>query len=102
MVFENMLKKASQQTIKTLQNCDIKTIMATGDNIQTAVYIAKQCNIIDPSHSVYIGDFFEGQMDWKVSSSLTHDIQSVHELPWNIKDHSNYSVAITGNLFREI
>jgi cation-transporting ATPase 13A3/4/5 len=46
LIFENRLKEASERTIKSLQESQIKTIMATGDNIETAVNVAKQCNIV--------------------------------------------------------
>ena len=42
--------------ITTLNECEVGTIMATGDNILTAISVAGQCGIIDTKHLVYIGD----------------------------------------------
>lgn len=43
---ENKLKAATTKTIDELQEAEIRTIMATGDNALTAVEIGRQCNII--------------------------------------------------------
>ena len=42
--------------ITTLNECEVGTIMATGDNILTAISVAGQCGIINPKHRVFIGD----------------------------------------------
>lgn len=43
---ENRLKEATKGTIKTLNDCKIRTIMATGDNTLTAISVARECNIL--------------------------------------------------------
>jgi cation-transporting ATPase 13A2 len=42
--------------IETLQKCKIRTIMATGDNVLTAISVARQCNIIDNEKDVWLGE----------------------------------------------
>jgi len=41
IVMENKLKDATAEVIRTLQQCNVRTIMATGDNVLTAVSVAK-------------------------------------------------------------
>ena len=54
---ENKVKNATKPTIKTLNDCDIRTIMATGDNILTAIAVGKECNILSNDLvNVYFGD----------------------------------------------
>ncbi|XP_066153910.1 polyamine-transporting ATPase 13A3-like isoform X1 [Euwallacea fornicatus] len=49
LVFENRLKPQSEGVIKVLKDARLKVIMITGDNIQTAVTVARECHIIDES-----------------------------------------------------
>ena len=54
---ENKVKNATKPTIKTLNDCDIRTIMATGDNILTAIAVGKECNFLSNDLvNVYFGD----------------------------------------------
>ena len=41
IILENNLKAASKGTISCLKECNIRTIMATGDNLLTGVSVAK-------------------------------------------------------------
>jgi cation-transporting ATPase 13A2 len=46
IIMENQLKEATRPTIETLNNCNIRTIMATGDNTLTAISVGRDCNIL--------------------------------------------------------
>ena len=46
LVFANKLKEKTKGSIKELQNADIDTIMATGDNILTAISVAQKWHIM--------------------------------------------------------
>jgi magnesium-transporting ATPase (P-type) len=51
--FSNKLKSDTYpRTIQTLKNADIAVSMITGDHVQTAVAIAKECHIIDSETSL--------------------------------------------------
>jgi cation-transporting ATPase 13A2 len=52
IVLENRLKPQTGAVIETLQNAGMKIVMVTGDNIQTAVSVARECGIIQSGHSV--------------------------------------------------
>lgn len=47
IVFANKLKNETKSTLKELNKVGIKTLMATGDNILTAVSVGRQAKIID-------------------------------------------------------
>ena len=47
LVMENKLKQATNETIKTLNECNVRTIMATGDNTLTAISVARNCGILE-------------------------------------------------------
>ena len=55
VVLENKLKSTTKDVIKKLQDCEVTCKMATGDNILTAISIAKQCRIIQ-NDKIYIVD----------------------------------------------
>ena len=40
LVMENKMKDVTKEVIETLQECDVGTIMATGDNVLTAISVA--------------------------------------------------------------
>ncbi|KAA6357737.1 MAG: putative cation-transporting ATPase 13A2, partial [Streblomastix strix] len=46
LVLENRLRPTTKPAIKRLQDAGIRCVMVTGDNVLTAVNIARQCNII--------------------------------------------------------
>ena len=46
IIMENRLKAASVGVIKELKNANIRTIMVTGDNILTAVSVARDCGMV--------------------------------------------------------
>jgi cation-transporting ATPase 13A2 len=41
LVMENKLKGNSSDVLKTLSDCNVRTIMATGDNVLTAISVAR-------------------------------------------------------------
>ena len=59
LVMENRMKEVTTSVIETLQTCEVETIMATGDNVLTAISVALQCGIIEKNKSVYLGDLAE-------------------------------------------
>jgi len=46
LIFENKLKEKTKSSINILRNAGLKLIMATGDNVLTAVSVSKECNMI--------------------------------------------------------
>ena len=68
MIFENELKKESIETISILKNCEIRSIMATGDNTLTAVAVARQCKIIDSNKILIYSDVENQEIRWKCES----------------------------------
>lgn len=52
VVLENRLKEPTVSVIKELREANMHVIMITGDNIQTAVSVAKECGILQPDEMV--------------------------------------------------
>lgn len=65
LVMENKLKLATKETISNLNDCEIRTIMATGDNTLTAISVGRACNILGKDVKVYFGDIDNNRLVWK-------------------------------------
>ena len=73
LFFENKLKDESEKTIKTLNECKLRTIMATGDNLMTAVSVGRRCGIVDGEEysPLYLGDMDDdNKLSWKDGSAV--------------------------------
>jgi cation-transporting ATPase 13A3/4/5 len=76
LIMQNKLKAVTTQTIETLKMAKVRTIMATGDNILTAISVGRECNIIDGESEVFLADVKrEGDKDvifWKSTKGTNH------------------------------
>lgn len=52
IVFHNKIKRQSKPTILELREIDMRCLMATGDNLLTAVNVSRNCGLIDPDDQV--------------------------------------------------
>ena len=50
IVFENRIKKETKPIIEQLHNAKMRIIMVTGDHIQTALSVARECKIYFQFH----------------------------------------------------
>ena len=56
---ENKLKPETTGVIEVLQNAEVRCVMATGDNLLTAMSVARQCKIIDEKKKTWLGDYLQ-------------------------------------------
>jgi cation-transporting P-type ATPase 13A2 len=54
VILENRLKPDSERVIKILNDAGVRTIMVTGDNILTALSVAKDCDMVLEEQSIII------------------------------------------------
>ncbi|KAM4888759.1 putative cation-transporting ATPase 13A5 [Thomomys bottae] len=54
LIMENRLKKETKPVLKELSEAHIRTVMVTGDNLQTAITVAKNSEMIPPGSQVII------------------------------------------------
>lgn len=92
LVMGNMLKPETTAVIDILHNADIRSVMVTGDNMLTALSVARECHMIRPKDKVIILETYEREED------------EMPRLVWNYADHVKRRESISGvnvNLFRE-
>ena len=119
IVFENKLKERTTEVINELGRANIRQVMCTGDNILTAISVARECNLIDSNAHCFIPRFVEGhsksalarlswesvddpifQLDDHTLKPLPPPAEGDASLPYDISNIRNYSVAVTGDVFR--
>ncbi|KAH0563179.1 hypothetical protein GP486_002255 [Trichoglossum hirsutum] len=62
IVFENKLKQTTTGVIDELSFAGIRKVMCTGDNILTAISVARECNLINPTAHCFVPHFYEGML----------------------------------------
>ncbi|XP_018311217.1 probable cation-transporting ATPase 13A3 isoform X2 [Mycetomoellerius zeteki] len=114
VILENRLKQSTAPVIKELREANIRVMMITGDNIQTAVSVARECGII--SIKEHIVDVTVVSNEEKDRPDIIFNIQSqsprLQSLqnnlvsPPTIKDiecgiaNYNYRFALTGQTWQ--
>ena len=120
IVFENKVKDATTGIIDELNEANIRSVMCTGDNILTAVSVARECHLIDRTAHCFApffseGDAFDPQArlkwqsidnpayeldDQKLLPILPADVDA--SLPYEVSNLRNFSLALSGDAFRWI
>ncbi|EHA22475.1 hypothetical protein ASPNIDRAFT_214148, partial [Aspergillus niger ATCC 1015] len=100
IIFENKLKPNTAETVAELNKAGIRNIMCTGDNILTAVSVARECGLISGDEQCFVPRFVQGQLSSKGPSldSTAVDLS----IPGNACSLGHYSLAISGEMFRWI
>ncbi|KJX93603.1 hypothetical protein TI39_contig4286g00001 [Zymoseptoria brevis] len=121
IIFENKLKETTTEVIEELTDANIRTVMCTGDNILTAISVARECGLIDRSAHCFVPHFVEGdahtalsklswesvdnpiyQLDENTLKPLPPPAEHDSSLPYDVSNLRNYSVAVSGDVFRWI
>lgn len=119
IIFENKLKPTTTGIIEELRDANIRTVMCTGDNILTAISVARECNLIDRNAHCFVPHFVEGdartplsklawesvdnpiyQLDENTLKPLPPPAEHDSSLPYDVSNLRNYSVAVSGDVFR--
>ncbi|KAL2266535.1 hypothetical protein VTJ83DRAFT_5887 [Remersonia thermophila] len=119
IIFENKLKPTTSAVIKELLDSNIGTVMVTGDNILTAISVARECGMIDKMAHCFVPRFLTGDaadpnasLQWESINNQAFRLdpatllplpappESDASLPYDITNLRNYSLAVTGDVFR--
>eukprot|EP00835_Amoeboradix_gromovi_P000424 NODE_15_length_42055_cov_0.634117.p2 type:complete len:1047 gc:universal NODE_15_length_42055_cov_0.634117:34719-37859(+) len=69
LIFENKLKKETADTISKLHSAYLSTAMCTGDNLLTAISVAKECNILNVPNKMVLKTSSDIELQQLVSES---------------------------------
>ena len=81
IIFENKLKDSTTAVIKELNEANIRSVMCTGDNILTAISVARDCALINRNAHCFVPHFIEGDF---------HDPKA--RLKWQSVDNSLFEL----------
>lgn len=121
IIFENKLKPSTTPIIEELGRANIRTVMCTGDNILTAISVARECGLVNRTAHCFIPHFVEGdsrtalaklswesvddplfKLDENTLKPLPPPAEADVSLPYDISNLRNYSLAVSGDVFRWI
>ncbi|KAL6790409.1 putative Ca2+ pump [Trichoderma sp. SZMC 28013] len=121
IIFENKLKPSTAGVLKELKDSNIATVMVTGDNILTAVSVARECGLLDRHAQCYVPRFLHGdsrdptaELQWESIDNSIYCLDNTSltplpappegdiSLPYDITNMQNYSLAVSGDVFRWI
>lgn len=102
IVFENRLKMRTEKTIRTLRAADISCLMATGDNILTAISVGRASHMIDENHLVFFPTLYltacsSRDVLWKCVDDVDVDFDPVELEP--VGTRRPFALAISGEFF---
>lgn len=119
IIFENKLKPTTSAVLDELLQSNIGAVMVTGDNILTAISVARECNMVNKTAHCFVPRFVEGHsrdpeaklqwesiddskflLDDRTLVPLAAPVDGDASLPFNISDLRNYSIAVSGEVFR--
>ncbi|KAF8477462.1 P-type ATPase-like protein [Kalaharituber pfeilii] len=116
IIFENKLKPQTAGALSELQQADIRQVMCTGDNILTAISVARECGLISKMSHVFVPHFIEGDMlspnarlQWENVNNPSYTLDENTLLPLDPPTDGNpyemigvqdYSLAVSGDVFR--
>ncbi|XP_074733555.1 putative cation-transporting ATPase 13A4 isoform X4 [Strix uralensis] len=86
LIMENRLKRETRPVLEELSAARIRSVMVTGDNIQTAVTVAKNAGMISPTNRVILVEAnkipgsFSASVTWKpLEENKTEDYGSLED-----------------------
>lgn len=83
IIFENKLKPTTAAVLMELNQSNIGSIMVTGDNILTAISVARNCGLVDRSAHCFVPHFAEGnsrdpnaRLQWESIDDAAYQLDS--------------------------
>jgi cation-transporting ATPase 13A2 len=105
VVMCNKMKSQTTSVIRDLRKAKILNIMVTGDNVLTAISVARKCGISDRTKRLFLGEFSSDNInDGELTTAMIEwaDVdQSESKLLENLMVCTILSIHIINNLFIE-
>jgi len=79
IIFENKLKPSTTGVLAKLRDARIRRVMCTGDNILTAISVARECELVSKDGYVFVPHFREGMY---LSAPLTKATRQCRTQSW--------------------
>jgi cation-transporting ATPase 13A3/4/5 len=73
LIVQNKLKPETRPTLNILESAGLKMVMATGDNILTAISVSKECELIKKNSLVYSCEIEGNQLVWNAVENFDEE-----------------------------
>ncbi|XP_055354336.1 polyamine-transporting ATPase 13A3-like [Paramacrobiotus metropolitanus] len=103
LLMENRLKPDTTQVIGVLKKAGLRPVMVTGDNIQTAISVARECGIVGLTEDIQIVTADQQKMNWAWTADMTAEDRKMlsKELARGHPDDKIH-LAVAGSSFENI
>ncbi|MBZ3889945.1 putative cation-transporting ATPase 13A4 [Sciurus carolinensis] len=115
LILENRLKEETKPVLEELISARIRTVMITGDNLQTAVTVARKSGMVSESQKVILIEANEttgsssASISWKLVEEKKHAVYGNQDNYINIREEvsdngreGSYHFALSGKSFHVI
>ena len=99
IIFENKLKPSTAGVLDELSEAGIRKVMCTGDNILTAISVARECNLIDKTAHCFVPHFAEGSCSDLELWTMLMKPQEISKI-LKLVCHGKASIIIYSHLMR--
>ena len=89
IVFENRIKRETKPVIEKLHRAKVRTIMVTGDHIQTALSVARESKMVDSSASNVIVVKAKIDEDTLEPSYFFHSLDDIQPIEIQVPTYSS-------------
>ena len=81
LIVQNKVKAETKPSIDILHNARLKMVMATGDNMLTAISVAKECSLIKPDAPIFMVEIDnDNKLTWVPVESFLDDDDKLENL----------------------
>ncbi|XP_054441113.1 probable cation-transporting ATPase 13A4 [Pteronotus mesoamericanus] len=115
LILENQLKEETKPVLEELISARIRTVMITGDNLQTAITVARKSGMVSEGQKVILIEANEGpvsssaSISWKLVEEKKHITYGSQDNYINIREEvcdnsreGSYHFALSGKSFQVI
>ncbi|XP_051809518.1 polyamine-transporting ATPase 13A3-like isoform X1 [Acanthochromis polyacanthus] len=118
IIMQNKIKEETAGILCELRHANIRTLMVTGDNMLTAISVARDCGMVLPHEKVIIADalppkdFHPASITWHYTEAPTHSVKDNQTVEINLEDimyddqvsqpEQSYHFAVSGKAFAVI
>lgn len=78
--FQNVIRPETRGVIDELTNGEIRSVMVTGDSVETGIVVARQAGMISDSSKVQIGKVVGKEVQWTTEEDKPTELAHVQEL----------------------
>ncbi|XP_061588580.1 polyamine-transporting ATPase 13A3-like isoform X2 [Cololabis saira] len=107
IIMQNKIKQETAGVLCELRQANIRTLMVTGDNILTAISVARDCGMVRPHESVITADavpptdFHPASVTWHYTDNPTRVVKDGQTAEINLEE-GTYHFALSGRTFAVI